>query len=175
MVCGVMFILLLWLMFSHILFAMSTKRASFTPDIVTILLAILPEHVTPAGGKVDWDNVANILNTRTGKTFSAVSVKNWFSSMKEKHKAWKELKRWTGLGWGPNNCPQVDLQSEKWLAFSKVLVEYSSLLNFYNVHICFLFQLMHLFETTSFFRNIKPTEDPFLGLHSRMSKNGITF
>lgn len=104
---------------SHILFAMSTKRASFTSDIVTILLGILPDHVTPAGGKVDWDNVANILNQRTGKTFSAVSVKNWFSNMKEKHKAWRELKRWTGLGWGPNNCPLVDLESERWLAFSK--------------------------------------------------------
>uniref|UniRef100_A0A803LM94 Myb/SANT-like domain-containing protein n=1 Tax=Chenopodium quinoa TaxID=63459 RepID=A0A803LM94_CHEQI len=98
---------------------MSTKRASFTSDIVTILLGILPDHVTPAGGKVDWDNVANILNQRTGKTFSAVSVKNWFSNMKEKHKAWRELKRWTGLGWGPNNCPLVDLESERWLAFSK--------------------------------------------------------
>ncbi|XP_021750978.1 uncharacterized protein LOC110716638 [Chenopodium quinoa] len=98
---------------------MSTQRASFTSDVVTILLGILPDHVfSLAGGKTDWDVVARTLNTRTGKNFTSLSIMNWFTNMKNKHKAWNELKNWTGIGWS-NGCPDVDVESEKWQAFVK--------------------------------------------------------
>ncbi|KAL6538845.1 hypothetical protein OROMI_025171 [Orobanche minor] len=98
---------------------MSKERASFTSDIVTILLGILPEHVSPAGGKTNWKRVATTLNSQTGKYYTSTSVKNWFTNMKERHRAWNELKKWTGIGWSKNGCLIVDVEGEKWKGFVK--------------------------------------------------------
>ncbi|KAL2905822.1 S-adenosylmethionine synthase [Bienertia sinuspersici] len=95
------------------------SRASFTVDVKNILFEILPNHVDLSGGKVDWEIVAATLNTRTGKNIEPLSIKNWFTYMKDKHKAWNELKKWTGIGWTGNGCPDVDVASEKWQAFQK--------------------------------------------------------
>lgn len=109
------------LLFSvHFLFAMSTSRASFTPDVVNTLFGILPDHVSPAGKKIDWEAVAATLKSRSGKSIPSLSIKNWFNNMKYKHKAWNELKSWTGNGLTENGCPNVDVDSEKWQAFVKV-------------------------------------------------------
>ncbi|XP_010670473.2 uncharacterized protein LOC104887519 [Beta vulgaris subsp. vulgaris] len=97
---------------------MSNSRANFTVDVVTVLLEILPEYVSP-GGRTNWDRVATTLNTRTRKCITAISIKNWFTNMKEKHKAWNELKKWTGIGWSEDGCPVVDTESEKWKGFVK--------------------------------------------------------
>ena len=42
--------------------------------------------------------------------------------MKERHGAWNELKKKIGIGWSKNGCPIVDVESEKWKGFVKVLV-----------------------------------------------------
>ena len=110
---------------------MSKERASFTEDVVMVLLAILPEHITPASGKTNWQAIATTVNTRMGKHLSGKRIQNWFVNMKERHKAWNELKKWTGIGWSAKGCPIVDKHSEKWEFFLKVFNVINSLITLY--------------------------------------------
>lgn len=112
---------------------MAANRASFTSEVKKTLYTILPDHVSPCGSKIDWPIVADALKTRSGTEIPWLSIKNWFAYAKEKHKAWNELKQWTGIGWKENGCPDIDVNSEKWKAFHKVLGD--CVLNSFNCSI----------------------------------------
>ena len=120
---------------------MSKRRATFeNPDVVKALVAVLSDHVTPAGGKVDWKIVAATMQTRTGIHYDAGSIKNWYTNKKTKYHAWKTIKQWTGLGWKADGCPDVDTKGEKWLDFLDVFIHFP-LIQCFVIYISKLFLL----------------------------------